>query len=70
MDTLGESVKRKPSEIRKEIIDSHTKRQGMQIELKKRVDERLNLTDKGQATNVTSNIALIDAGINQLPEFN
>lgn len=49
---LVETVKRKPSEIRKEIIDSHIKRQGAQLELKKRVDERLNLTPKKEAEKV------------------
>lgn len=68
--SLGEAVKRKPSEIRREIIDSHLKRQGTQAELKKRVDERLNLTPKGQATNVAVNVAIIDANIDQLLEFN
>lgn len=58
-DSLGEAVKRKASEIRKEIIESHIKRQGTQIELKKRVDERLTLTPKRQATNVTANVAVI-----------
>lgn len=69
-DSLGEAVKRKPSEIRKEIIESHIKRQGTQIELKKRVDERLNLTPKGQATNVAANVAVIDANVDELLEFN
>lgn len=67
---LGEAVKRKPSEIRREIIGTHLKRQGTQAELKKRVDERLNLTPKGQATNVAANVAIIDAGIDEMLEFN
>ena len=67
--TLGESVKRKPSEIRKEIIDSHLKRQGTQAELKRRVDERLKITPKGQARNVGANVALLDAGVDELLEF-
>lgn len=69
-DSLGEAVKRKPSEIRSEIIESHNKRQGTQAELKKRVDERLNLTPKGQATNVAANVAVIDANVDELLEFN
>lgn len=68
--TLGEAVKRKPSEIRKEIIDSHLKRQGTQAELKKRVDERLNTTPKKQAANVAANVALIDSSFDELLEFN
>lgn len=68
--TLGEAVKRKPSEIRKEIIDSHLKRQGTQIELKRRVDERLNTTPKKQAANVAANVALIDSNFDELLEFN
>jgi hypothetical protein len=68
--TLGEAVKRKPSEIRKELIASHLKRQGTQIELKKRVDEKLNLTPKKQAANVAANVALIDANFDELLEFN
>ena len=68
--SLGEAVKRKPSEIRREIIDSHIKRQGTQLELKKRVDERLNLTPKKQAQNVAANVAVLDANIDELLEFN
>ena len=68
-ETLGETVKRKPSEIRKEIIDSHLKRQGTQIELKRRVDERLKITPKGQARNVAANVALLDADVDELLEF-
>lgn len=68
--TLGETVKRKPSEIRKEIIDSHLKRQGTQAELKKRVDERLNLTPKKQAAKVAAKVAAIDANFDELLEFN
>ena len=68
--TLGEMVKRKPSEIRKEIIDSHIKRQGTQAELKKRVDERLNTTPRKQAANVAANVAIIDSNFDELLEFN
>lgn len=68
--SLGEAVRRKPSEIRKELVSSHLKRQGTQLELKHRVDERLNLTPKGQATNVAANVALIDAGIDEMLELN
>lgn len=67
---LGETIKRKPSEIRKEIIDSHLKRQGTQAELKRRVDERLKITPKSQARNVTANVALLDASVDELLEFN
>ena len=69
-DTLGAAVKRKPSEIRKEIIDSHLKRQGTQAELKKRVDERLNMTPRKQAQNVAANVALINSNFDELLEFN
>lgn len=67
--TLGETVKRKPSEIRKEIIVSHLKRQGTQAELKKRVDERLNTTPKGQARSVAANVAVLDASVDELLKF-
>jgi len=67
---LSDAVKRKPSEIRREIIDSHLKRQGTQFELKKRVDERLNLTPKKQAQNVGANVAALDANIDRMLEFN
>lgn len=69
-DNLGEAVKRKPSEIRCEIIESHVKRQGTQAELKRRIDERLNLTPKGQVANVAANVAVIDANVDELLEFN
>ena len=68
--SLGDAVKRKPSEIRREIIDSHVKRQGTQLELKKRVDERLNTTPKKQAHNVAASVAVLDANIDELLEFN
>jgi hypothetical protein len=67
---LGNAVKRKPSEIRREIVDSHIKRQGTQLELKKRVDERLNLTPKKQAENLAATVATLDANIDELLEFN
>lgn len=38
--------------------------------MKKRVDERLNLTPKAQATNVAANVAVIDANVDELLEFN
>lgn len=69
-EALGDAVKRKPSEIRREIIDSHLKRQGTQLELKKRVDERLSTTPKKQAHNVAANVAVLDASIDELLEFN
>ena len=69
-ETLGEAVKRKPSEIRKELIDTHLKRQGTQAELKRRVDEKLNLTPKKQVENLAANVAVIDLSVDELLEFN
>lgn len=69
-ENLGQAVKRKPSEIRKELIDSHLKRGGTQAELKNRVAERLNTVPKKQAENVSANIALIDTEVDELLEFN
>lgn len=69
-ESLGQTVKRKPSEIRKELIESHIKRGGTQAELKKRVIERLNIVPKKQAENVAANIAVIDAEVDELLEFN
>ena len=69
-ESLGQTVKRKPSEIRKELIDSHIKRGGTQLELKKRVTERLNIVPKKQAENIGANIAVIDAEVDELLEFN
>ena len=69
-NSLGEAVKHKPSEIRKELIDNHLKRQGTQAELKRRVDEKLNLTPKKQTENLAANVAVIDASVNELLEFN
>lgn len=69
-ENLGQSVKRKPSEIRKEMIKSHLKRGGTQAELKNRVAERLNIVPKKQAENVGVNIALIDAAVDELLELN
>ena len=67
---LGEAVKRKPSEIRKEIIDSHVKRLGTQTELKRRVNERLGVTPKRQAATVAANVAAIDLRVDELLGFN
>lgn len=67
---LGEAFNQKSSEIRRELINSHYKRQGTQLELKKRVDERLNLTPKKQAANVAANVAALDADNDALLEFN
>jgi hypothetical protein len=69
-ESLGQTVKRKPSEIRKELIESHIKRGGTQLELKKRVAERLNIVPKKQAENVGANIAVIDREVDELLEFN
>jgi hypothetical protein len=67
---LGETVKRKPSEIRKELIDSHLKRQGTQAELRNRVLEKLNVTPKRQAQQIAANVTQIDYEIDKLLEFN
>jgi hypothetical protein len=69
-ESLGQTVKRKPSEIRKEQIESHIKRGWTQAELKNRVADRLNIVPKKQAENVAANIAVIDAEIDELLEFN
>ena len=68
--SIGETVKRKPSEIRKEIIESHLKRQGTQGELNRRVNERLNITPKRQAAGVAASVAVIDLHVDELLEFN
>lgn len=67
---LGLNVKRKPSEIRREILESHLKRAGTQKELKTRVDEKLNVAPKRQAETVAANVALIDLDVDELLEFN
>lgn len=67
---LGAVVKRGPSEIRRELIESHLKRQGTQAELKRRVNERLNLTPKGQVEHLAANIAVIEKNVDDLLEFN
>ena len=66
---LGAAVTRKPSEIRREIINTHLKRQGTQAELKKRVDERLSSTPKRQAATVAASVAALDANCDKLLEF-
>lgn len=67
---LGEAVKRKPSEIRREIIDSHVKRRGTQAELNNRVNQRLNISPKRQAAGVAATVAAIDLNVDELLEFN
>lgn len=67
---LGLNVKRKPSEFRREILESHLKRAGTQMELKMRVDQKLNTSPKRQAETVAANVALIDISIDELLEFN
>jgi hypothetical protein len=69
-ESLGQTFKRKPSEIRKELINSHIKRGGTQAELQKRVVERLSIVPKKQAENVAANIAVIDREVDELLEFN
>lgn len=39
------------------------------MELKKRVDERLNLTPKKEAEKLAANVALIDINVDELLEF-
>ena len=68
--SLGETVKRKPSEIRKELIESHLKRQGTQAELRNRVLEKLNITPKRQAQQIAANVTQFDYEIDKLLEFN
>ena len=67
--SLGAAVKRKPSEIRKEIIASHIKRQGTQAELNKRVAGKLHLTPLRQAENVAARVMEMDYEIDPLLAF-
>lgn len=68
--SLGLAAKRKPAEIRRELIESHLKRQGTQAELRIRVLEKLNITPKRQAAHVAANITQLDREIDKLLEFN
>lgn len=68
--SLGAAVKRQSSEIRRELIESHLKRQGTQAELRNRILEKLNVTPKRQAQQVAANVAQIDLEIDKLLEFN
>lgn len=66
---LGETVKRKPSEIRKELIASHIKRQGTQTELRNRVLEKLSITPKRQARQIAADLTQGDYAIDKMLEF-
>ena len=67
---LGETVKRKPSEIRKELIASHIKRQGTQAELRNRVLEKLSINPKRQARQIAADLTQGDYAIDKMLEFN
>lgn len=68
-DSLGETVRRKPSDIRRDLMDSHLRRQGTQAELKRRVDQRLRATPKAEANAVAANLTEIDARVDALLEL-
>ena len=66
---LGQDNKRKPVEIRRELLKSHLKRNGTQKELRQRINERLGVTAKAQATAISYQVAAYDLKVDALIEF-
>ena len=66
---LGSGVRRKPSQIRKEMLESHLKRMGTQSELRGRVAEIINGSPKGEAAKVAQDIARMDVAVDELLEL-
>lgn len=66
---LGEKVKRRPVDIRRELLNSHLKRGGTQKELRERVSERLGTTAKARAKAVSFTIAENDLKVDELLEL-
>jgi hypothetical protein len=68
--TAAGGAKRKPVEIRRELLDSHLKRGGTQKELRQRVNDRINTTPKAQASVVSYQISVMDAAVDVHLEMN
>lgn len=67
---LGDKTTRKPVEIRRELLESHLKRDGTQMELRMRVNERLGTTAKARAKAVSYEVAAMDLQIDEWIELN
>lgn len=67
---MGNKTKRKPVEIRRELLRSHLKRRGTQNELRMRVKERLADGAKASAKAVSTVMAAMDGQVDELIAFN
>jgi hypothetical protein len=66
---LGRKVDREPYHIRRDLLDSHLRRNGTQKELRRRVNAKLGKTSKAEAESVTRVVATLDAEVSKLIEF-
>lgn len=66
---LGRKVDREPYHIRRDLLESHLRRNGTQKELRRRVNAKLGKTSKAEAESVTRVVAALDAEVNKLIEF-
>lgn len=60
---------REPYHVRRDLIESHLRRNGSQSELVKRVNNTLGITSKAEAASVTRVISTLDAEVSALIEF-
>lgn len=67
--SVGQKYKRKPVEIRQEILAGHLKRKDPQAELERRVIEKLSTTPKAQAAQVTNQVIVLEDRQDELLEF-
>ncbi len=67
---LGKKIEREPYHIRRELLESHLKRNGTQKELRRRVYAKIGLTSKAEAASVTRVIAALDAETSKFIELN
>ena len=66
---LGASEQKSASEIRGELLATHLRRGGTQMELRQRVNDRLGTTAKAQASVVSYQVAVLDEAVDELIEF-
>lgn len=66
---LGANVKRRAVDIRKELLESHRKRNGTQAELRRRVNEKIHFTPKAQAAALTLEVSSLNQKFDELLKF-
>lgn len=66
---LGTTAKKKPSDIRKELLNSHLKRKDTQSGLARKIVEKIRLTPKAQAAAATALVLSLEEKTDELLEF-